>query len=234
MRSSAPVFLSCLLLVVSSAGAHAQSFTFGFKVGAPLTDFINTQPAPSFLPFSFGTVPSSYTNRYLVGPTVELDLPFRLGVEVDALYRHYRFDSFQGTSLSSSNPLFIAAISDYESTGAWEFPLLAKYRLPVPLVHPFVDAGIAWDTLQGFHQSVTFTVTGSPPGPVRAPPPFGQPAHSTIAGFVVGGGVDVHALFIHITPELRYTRWDKRHFIGTDDGFWSNQNQVEVMVGITF
>ena len=29
----------------------------------------------------------------------------------------------------------------------WEFPLLAKYRFHLKAVRPYVDAGIAWETL---------------------------------------------------------------------------------------
>ena len=230
MRTSVPVLPECLLLALTAIGGVAQPFTFGVKIGVPLTDLLSAND-------TFGTSASSYTNRYLVGPTLELNLPFRLGVEVDALYRHYRFQSLNVYGFpSDSHPFYTVSTDNRESTGAWEFPLLAKYRLPVPLLHPFVDAGISWDTLQGFHQSVSVTVTpimSNPPVPIQLTP-FGQPAHSTITGFVIGGGVDVHALFVHVTPEIRYTHWGKGHFIGTDDGFWSNRNQAEVMVGITF
>ena len=54
----------------------AQSLSFGVKAGVPATDAIEG---------SFGS--HAEAPRYIVGPTVELGLPFSFGVEVDALYR---------------------------------------------------------------------------------------------------------------------------------------------------
>jgi hypothetical protein len=49
---------------------------------------------------------------------------------------------------------------------------------------------------------------------------------------VIGGGVGIHALFLHISPEVRYTRWTSQHF--TSFLLNSNQNQAEFLLGITF
>jgi hypothetical protein len=51
-------------------------------------------------------------------------------------------------------------------------------------------------------------------------------------GVAVGGGVDIHAAFLHISPEVRYTRWMTQRF--AEYGLTSNQNQAEFLVGITF
>ena len=56
----------------------------------------------------------------------------------------------------------------------------------------------------------------------------------TTTGFVLGFGVDVHALIIHVSPEIRYTRWGAQHFLDQNGGFHSSQNQAEFLVGITF
>jgi hypothetical protein len=56
-----------------------------------------------------------------------------LGVEVDALYRREGFQS------SFSNVFF--GVSSEERANSWEFPMLLKYRLPVPLVKPFAEVG---------------------------------------------------------------------------------------------
>jgi opacity protein-like surface antigen len=56
----------------------------------------------------------------------------------------------------------------------------------------------------------------------------------TTTGFVVGAGLDVHVLVIHISPEVRYTRWGAQHFLSPNGGLQSNQNQAEFLVGITF
>jgi hypothetical protein len=50
---------------------------------------------------------------------------------------------------------------------------------------------------------------------------------------VIGGGVGIHAPFLHISPEVRYTRWTSKHF-GVSNLLNSNQNQAEFLLGITF
>lgn len=47
-------------------------------------------------------------------------------------------------------------------------------------------------------------------------------------------GVDIHALILHLSPEIRYTRWSSQHFLATNGLLESNQNQAEVLLGITF
>jgi hypothetical protein len=49
---------------------------------------------------------------------------------------------------------------------------------------------------------------------------------------VIGGGVKIHALFLRISPEIRYTRWTSPHF--SSYLLNSNQNQAEFLLGITF
>ena len=225
--------LKLLLLSLASAlAAVSQPFTLGVKVGTPANQFLDTVESSNI---NF----HSYTNRYLVGGTGELRLPFGLGVEVDALYRHYNFQTV-GTF-----PPAGSTITAGGSTGAWEFPLLAKYRFPTKVVRPFIDAGIAWDKLQGFKQVVTVVSTN----PFLPPQNLNQPAHDVTTGAVVGFGVDIKVPYVHVSPEFRYTHWGSQHFVtGTplttngnpfpgftaNTGFSSNQNQAEVMVGITF
>ncbi len=219
-----------------SVAAFAQPFTFGVKVGAPASDALNTVQS--------GTINfHSYTNRYLIGPTGEIHLPFGLGVEVDALYRHYNFQTVGSLGPSSPNSPLPGApgstITTAGKTSAWEFPVLLKYRFPTRIVRPFLDAGIAWDTLQGFKQAITIVS----PVPITAPSNYNQPSHSTTTGVVLGGGLDIHVPFVHVSPEIRYTHWTNQHFTAStvtsgifsaSTGYNSNQDQVEAMVGITF
>jgi hypothetical protein len=97
-----------------------------------------------------------------------------------------------------------------------------------------VEAGVAWDTLSGMKQSITDTLFPGQPTTTTT----GNPAelrHSTTTGFVVGGGVDVHMLLLHISPEVRYTHWGAEHFRDAVNGLLhSNRNQAEFLVGFTF
>lgn len=198
-----------LLLLIGSSAAWGQMFSGGIKAGVPLTDFFTTVSNQSF---SF----SPSTSRYIVGPTGELHFPFGIGVEVDALYRHMSYTGagvFQG----------ISAASNFNS-GTWEFPVLFKYRFAAKIVRPYIDGGIAWDTLSGISQSVSQSVSNGSPTVVKK---------NTTTGFVLGAGIDLHFV-VHIMPEIRYTRWGSTQIVDPTTFLKSNQNQAEFLLGITF
>jgi hypothetical protein len=198
-----------LSFLLASCPAWSQLFSAGIKGGVPLTDFFTTVQSQNF---TF----SPNTNRYIVGPTAELHFPFGLGIEVDALYRHMSY-----TGAGALQGVFAA--SNFNS-GNWEFPALLKYRFAAKIVRPFVDAGFAWDTLSGISQSVSQSVSKGTPTVVNK---------NSTAGFVVGGGVDLHFV-LHIMPEIRYTRWGSTQIIDPTTLLKSNQNQAEFLLGITF
>jgi opacity protein-like surface antigen len=183
----------------------AQPFKLGVKAGVPLTDFYSTVQSQNF---GF----NSNTKRYIVGPTVELRLPFGLGVEFDALYRRASYSGAAGSTLVNT------------TANSWEFPLLAKYRFPTPVVRPFVDAGIAWDKLGGVTQSV-LSATGLTNKPVDS---------TTTKGFVMGAGIEIPALIVRISPEIRYTRWGSSKFTDPLSLVRGSRNQAEFLLGITF
>lgn len=187
-----------LLLLCASTLAFSQPVTAGIKVGLPLTDFLNTVN---------GTA-STTTNRYIVGPMVELRLPAGLGVEFNALYRHFDYTNIVGSTVN--------AVTSTGHSGAWEFPLVAKYKFPSHVIRPYLEAGVAWDTLTGL--TATAGITSQ---------------KSTVMGAVIGGGLDIHAIILHVSPELRYTRWTSQHF-NVAGVLHSNQDQAEFLVGITF
>jgi hypothetical protein len=188
----------------AAAVCLAQPFSAGIKGGLPLTDFVNTVESGS----------ATTASDYVIGPMVELRLPFGLGVEFDALYRHFNY----------TNPVSSvgSALTTVTSSGDWEFPLVAKYRFHGKIVRPYVEAGVSWDALSGLKSSVENVVE---------PPPPEQ--HSLTMGFVMGAGIDIHVLVLHIAPEIRFTRWTSQHF-DIANVVNSNQNQAEVLVGVTF
>lgn len=214
------------LLLAGSLAAFSQPFSAGVKGGVPFTDFLNA--AESVHAFSTNTF-TSHTNRYILGVTAELHLPFGLGVEVDALYRHLNYQN--SVSISGITTSF----TNSRTTGnAWEFPLLAKYRFPAKVVRPYVVAGIAWDTLQGLTQTITQGTIASPATTTTSTSNPAELNQNTTRGFVTGVGLDVHALVVHLQPEIRYTRWGARHFLDPNGLLQSNQNQAEFLLGITF
>src|SRR5258708_38818918 len=100
-----------LLFMFGSTALFGQPLSFGVKGGLPLTDFIDTGA-------NNRATASSVTNRYTVGPTLELHLPTGFAVEVDALYRHFSYYSSAGRE---------GVLRTTRTTaGNWEFPLLLK------------------------------------------------------------------------------------------------------------
>jgi opacity protein-like surface antigen len=209
-------------LLLATTPAFSQLFSYGVKGGVPLTDFVDAASgtnAAGFIDFA------THTNRYIIGATGELHLPFGLSIEVDVLYRHFNYqEASQAAGVATTG----------STTGnAWEFPLLGKYRfLRTRLMRPYVDAGVAFDTLSGVSQTVrntinsitTTTSTGSPL----------QLQNSTTRGYVFGGGIDIKFLVVHIQPEIRYTRWGAEHFFDVSGLLHSSENQGEFLLGITF
>jgi opacity protein-like surface antigen len=206
-----------LLTIFSAAALCAQLFSLGVKAGLPLTDFIDTVSS------SHASV-NTVTNRYVVGPTAELHLPFGLGVEVDVLYRHFNYNS-------TAN--LVDAISSVRATASdWEFPLLVKKRFGVGPILPFVDAGVNFNKVSGLSRTVS----------ILAPNLIGSTSSSELkndftAGFTLGAGVQLNLLLLKITPEIRYTRWGNQQFNGifpAGGSLTSNQNQAEFLVGFSF
>jgi hypothetical protein len=205
----------CLFLpLLGAPRASAQLFLYGVKAGVPLTKFLDTPTS----------IYASSINRYAIGGTVEARLPWNLAIEIDGIYRHYGYSAGPYTA-------------DKTSTGDWEFPILAKYRFARGSVRPYADAGIAIGTLSGTTQTETlimlwsqerpYTTTTSDPIELR---------RTTIAGWATGGGIDLRVRRLHIQPEVRFTRWNGRHFLnsGPPQSLLSNRNQAEFLLAIAF
>jgi hypothetical protein len=109
-------FVSVLFLAagLSSLPASAQFLSVGVKAGVPLNDAFDNGDV--------GNLFSTTTNRYIIGPQVEIRLPFHFGVEGDALYRHY--------------------VVSGKGASEWQFPILLKYHFHgASVIHPFIDGG---------------------------------------------------------------------------------------------
>src|ERR1700757_2051334 len=83
------------LLLLSGAGSmlHAQALSVGVLAGAPFTDVVNNSSSLGSADGLFGIANST---NFTIGPTVRVNLPMHLRVEVDALYRPYGFNLFNG------------------------------------------------------------------------------------------------------------------------------------------
>src|SRR5438093_2585273 len=129
-----------LLVLFLSPPAFSQEFHWGVRGGIPLSKYFRT--AINFngaAGSSTGYV--STTNRYTVGPVVEVGLPFRLGVESGALYKRQHFSRIEFRSTSGPGfPIDISVITE-TTANAWEFPFLLKFHASDRPVGTFVEVG---------------------------------------------------------------------------------------------
>lgn len=130
----------------------------------------------------------------------EVHLPLGFSVEADALYRPL--------NLTFAGPL---GTSVDESTSSWEFPILAKWRFPIPLLKPYIEGG------------PSFRTVGGRPG-----------NYLSNDGITLGFGIELRLARVRIGPELRYTHWSSDASGASVNGINSNQNQGEFLVGFSF
>jgi opacity protein-like surface antigen len=97
-------------------------------------------------------VNSSGPRSFIVGPKVELQLPYRLSVEVDALYRPVSSAAEQ----VDGNGMRRSGAYRYVT---WEFPVLAKYKFPIRGLDPFAELGPAFRLPQSLTELSLFGVT---------------------------------------------------------------------------
>jgi hypothetical protein len=132
---------ACAFLVFASL-SFAQHLDFGFdfgvKGGVPFTDVLQTTGI-----INAPVTSLSRSGDYLIGPVVELRVPFGFALEVDGLYRGTDYN------LTTNN------ISASLNANAWEIPYLAKFRFPIPLLKPFISAGGAYRTFTDLPNNIT-------------------------------------------------------------------------------
>jgi hypothetical protein len=213
-----------LLLVYAAGSLGAQQFGFGVKGGVPAAD-----------DFSGFSVASQESGRYIVGPEVDVRLPWHLGLEVDALYRRSGYTSAFGSCCGSG--------IIRERANSWEFPIIVKYHFGWRLAHPYAGAGYAPRIVHGADISSGNYLSG-----VSSNPPadiytyyFNNHVDTTYPlthGLVISGGIDLGGRHIRVSPEVRYVRWSAPYLDQTGgDGSYriqSSQNELSLMVGITF
>lgn len=133
---------------------------------------------------------------------MELRLPFGLAVEADALYRPMEFQLEQ--------TFFSTRVTLAERGDAWEFPILAKYRLSLPVVKPYLAAG------------PSFRATSS-----------GLGRYMSGRGISAGIGIETRVGPLLVAPEVRYTHWRADGTYASSNHVTFYQNQVEFLMGFT-
>lgn len=208
--------LVILTVLVGPASAQTteptQTIEFGVKGGTPILDpFILSSPSGSFNNYSFSK------ERYTVGPTFELGLPYHLSVEADALYKRLDYVSY---------PFGFTTFQASTGANSWEFPVLVKRHFFSGIISPFGDLGGSFRHVGG---STTFSNSA-----VQASQSPLELVHSWSTGFAGGAGVDFVVGSFHVSPELRYTRWMTGNFSSSNGVLNSNLNSLDAIIGLTF
>jgi hypothetical protein len=200
------------IVLVANSAAFAQHISVGVVAGVPFTGGLSDFTTPNSV---LNQVTHTYSNshQYIVGPMLEVRLPFSLAIEVDALYRPVNATNNVILGTGATQITLQSSIN----AATWEFPVLGKYRFAFPVVKPYVEAGPSFrktaNTLSYFSGK----------------------------GFTLGGGVEVKVLKLRIAPEIRYTHWGSDAVaVGPSPGAGtapfppSNQNQAKFLVGFSF
>jgi len=103
------------------------------------------------------------------------------------------------------------------SISSWEIPVVAKYRFHAPIVRPYIEAGPSFRALGNL--GIDLSSVGE---------------RLSDKGFTAGAGVEFKIPFIRIAPELRYTHWGADYNVPASGAIPSNQNQAELLVGVSF
>jgi hypothetical protein len=207
-----------VLALASLSPAIAQSVSVGIKAGVRFDDeFSDTNGALH-----------DESKRYTVGPMVDVRLPFRLGIEFDALYQRvgYTVQNFDFDFFASR-----------ERSNSWEFPIIAKYRLPGPTrLGPYVGVGYAPRIVYGSRVDgvIEYDLQGHI---IHVSSTKLDTNYNTTHGLVIEGGFNIPASHFHISPEIRYTRWNSP-FLDVQGshgfGYFSQQDQIEILFGLTW
>jgi hypothetical protein len=199
------------LLFVMALPVLAQPFGAGFKIGLPLNDAFELQ--------NTANLASLKNKKYILGPQFEVRLPAGFSVELDALYTSFEINTVGNAARSILGSSF--------DTDSWEFPLMLKKKFGgadavAASAKPFILGGASFRRLGDIGNIGDF-VTGS------------VDVDKTATGFVAGVGVEIRALFIRISPELRFTRWGTENLReGVTNILKTNKNQGQFLVGIHF
>ena len=180
-------------------GASGQSLSLGVVGGGSVTDAFQ-----SYVPPGVDVIRLySESKDYLIGPMVEWRFSPHWSLEVDGLYRKLHLtEAFVEPNglLNSVSPSPVIT---------WEFPILAKYRLNLPRLRPFAEAGPSFRTAGNLNGT--------------------NPSH---AGITAGAGVELHTAGLTFAPTVRYTHWSAdggSPFINAR----TREDQIEMLVGVS-
>ena len=194
--------------------AFGRNLSVAFMGGIGLTDGLRRGSTP---PFNFDVIdpatglptPASGTRTDnlsrtspVLGVAVEVAVRDRLSIEVDGLYRPLNSqDVMDVTSLGFTRTNKFTVLT-------WEFPILAKYRMPIRNTTTFFELGPALRASGNLNNS----------NPSR---------YGAAAGF----GLEIRAGRMTISPTMRFTRWAADQ---SSASMATHRNQAELLFGFRF
>ncbi len=216
------------LALLSMGTAFGQTFDAGVKAGVPATEFLETGTIGSV---HGSAAYSSGTRRYTLGVTGEWHMTKTFGLELDAMYHRL---GYGGTITAMGVDTFSTSVFNV-SGGAWDFPLLAKYRFGRENIRPFVAAGetlryigpvheVSVQTNMGLPLTVTNSIATDSPSDLNK---------RVYPGFTAAAGVEFSAGRFKVVPEVRYTRWTA-NISGPGGLLRITPDQLEINVAFEF
>jgi hypothetical protein len=166
------------------------------------TNVLEIDPAMGMLtPMGRTSVWSSNRTNPVFGGVIEYAVSKDLSVEFSGLYRPLNASDISTFSNGFTRETRFTVLT-------WEFPLVAKYKLPMLNSRPFVELGPSFRT--------SGNLNGATPSRY---------------GVSVGAGVELPQRGVRLVPTLRFTRWAAD---GNRHGMETNANQVELVFGVRF
>jgi len=205
------IILISLILFFPCPQAKAQSISFGLSIGTPLNDLATADSNRV-----------ANTTRFTLGPSLRIALPLNFGLDLDVLYKQFEFGLESNPSRFTAHRLELVPMLRYDFT-----------RLPI---HPYVHAGLSFNRIfaLGGSDACADASAGGRRYYCEDGITVAALRHSHTHGFVLGGGLDFNLIALHLTPELRFTRWTDRNFGTQDSPLRSNLTQAEFLLSVLF
>ena len=213
---------------------------FGFRIGAPITRLVkNTESTVSTSqtnpPTTTFTDVNSKSARYVVGATFFYDLSDRVALGADILYRRVGYDTtidiYEQVTDDDDGDL-IQGRSESTRANYIDTPILGRYYFKPRSegFRPYVTGGLGLRAVTGLKTTSEITdddgVTDTDTTPIG-------PKNDFLQGAVIGLGFQARDdVGFKVDLEFRITRWFQQALQSGPSN--SNQNQAEVMLGITF
>src|SRR5579872_4430580 len=174
-----------LALFLLSIPCLSQPVTVGIKGAARLTSNLEGDAG-------------SESKFYLVGPAIEVALPYHFALEAGALYSRFGYSS-------TTYGLLGEQYTERVRANSWEFPLLAKYRFTGTRGRPFLAIGYAPRIARARFDDSGFNVSFNTS--LRSPfsSSYGA-SFDTGHAVVAGAGLVFQKGHLRLVPEVRYLR----------------------------